>query len=516
MSDSTQAHRLFAAYMGGEISADQLLTLEAVLREDAGLRQEFIEYMNVDSALGDLAALSEAELAEIEAAEIEDNSTTVAAGGSMLRWPTANVLHRSYRGAAVVGVIAGSLLLAAYLWVANPSAEHDAAVATLVTGVDSVLALDGEPWSDAELAAGEYQLKQGLVHLQFAGGVMVYVEAPARFEAVSEQRVVLHGGRLSASVPPAGVGFQVGTPEAEVVDYGTEFSVDVESGKSEVHVFDGLVRVHPRSGTDDDVAIDLRTSQAVRIERASSKPVEIELATDRFIRTFDEPKRKYAHAVKELSPVAYYRMPIRDKGLVSDPPRHSGKVLTGDGSRPPHAQGVFAGGSLRVGADSTGRGGRVDFPPPLATGLFTLAVCAYSETRTDAGVVATDICGNEGRFALSLDADGLLHATVRTGGGEWQSVSGDAPLPLKTWRHLIVTADGEQLRLYEDGQLVASTQCGMMASSESETVWLGTDADGSRLWDGRIDELAFFDRAVSAEDVAALYQAAQEEMSRSD
>jgi hypothetical protein len=36
------------------------------LREDAELRRDFIEYMNVDSALSDLAALSEAEAADIE------------------------------------------------------------------------------------------------------------------------------------------------------------------------------------------------------------------------------------------------------------------------------------------------------------------------------------------------------------------------------------------------------------------------------------------------------------------
>jgi hypothetical protein len=34
------------------------------------------------------------------------------------------------------------------------------------------------------------------------------------------------------------------------------------------------------------------------------------------------------------------------------------------------------------------------------------------------------------------------------------------------------------LRIYEDGQLVALTKCAMTATSDSETVWFGTDADG--------------------------------------
>jgi hypothetical protein len=54
-----------------------------------------------------------------------------------------------------------------------------------------------------------------------------------------------------------------------------------------------------------------------------------------------------------------------------------------------------------------------------------------------------------------------------------------------------------------------------MATSDAETLWFGTDADGVRLWDGRIDELALFDRALSDNEIAELYQSAREEMTRS-
>ncbi len=76
--------------------------------------------------------------------------------------------------------------------------------------------LDGEVSQDEsaeviewlELVAGDYQLRRGLLHLRFDGGVMVYLEAPAQFNVVSGKRFVLHHGRLSASVPPEGVGFR--------------------------------------------------------------------------------------------------------------------------------------------------------------------------------------------------------------------------------------------------------------------------------------------------------------------
>jgi hypothetical protein len=112
MSDLADGRRFFADYASGAISAEQLQSLEAALREDADLRREFIEYMNVDSALGDLAALSKAEVAEIEAAKQEHDLGTPIAGDSVSPAPAGvgDVRNLSHccrfwggRGNAVVG-----------------------------------------------------------------------------------------------------------------------------------------------------------------------------------------------------------------------------------------------------------------------------------------------------------------------------------------------------------------------------------------------------------------------------
>lgn len=514
MSDSIDVRLLFADFAAGEISAEQLQTLEAALREDAGLRREFIEYLNLDSALGDLAALSRAEVAEIEAAKHQDMSVRPIAGGSVSNAPAFVKAARTYRGVVMTGAVAAMLLLATIVWVRYPAANIEAPVATLVSRVDATLTHEGRPYNGMGLAAGNYQLERGLLHLRFGGGVMVYVEAPASFDAASDKRVVLNSGRLSASVPPEGIGFTVETPEAEVIDFGTEFSVEVGAGASEVHVFQGLVRVLPRTTENGLVGepVDLRTSEAVKIEGVTEKPVEIELATDRFIRTFDEPKLRYPRAIKRLSPVVYYRMPIRDRGLAAEPPQYSGIVLTGEGRRPPHARGVSNGGSLRVLADSIGRGGRVNDPPHLGTGQFTLAVFVYLESPADKGTVATNMQSDRGNFALSLDENGSLQARIRTREGQLVFASSESSFPLRTWRHLIMTVDGEHLQIYDNGELVASAPCSLMANSDSDSMWFGTDADGLRLWNGRLDELALFDRALSAEEIAALHPAALEEM----
>ena len=427
---------------------------------------------------------------------------------------------RPFLALTVTGLVTAACILIAFVLPEGNSDPDfsDASAASVVRNVNGLLTNGGSQWNDSQIPVGDYDLQKGLLHLQFGSGVMVYVEAPARFDAASDKRVVLHSGRLSARVPPEGIGFTVETPEAEVVDFGTEFSVDVEGGASEVHVFDGLVRVHPGASNRRDASrsVELQASQALRITDGATEPEDISIATDRFIRNFDEPRLNYARLVKRLSPLVYYRMPIRDRGLVSEPPEHSGVVLTGKGKRPPHARGVFVGGSLRVGADSTGRGGRVDSPPALSTGQFSLTGFVYLEAPAQNAVVATNLQDGQGNFNLSLQENGRLKATIRNGDGDVSSIAGSSVLPQETWRHVVVTADGERLHLYEDGKLVASTPGAAMAASDSDTtVWFGTNSIASQVWNGRIDELALFDRALNENEIAALYRTAQEEIARS-
>ncbi|TWU38271.1 LamG-like jellyroll fold domain-containing protein [Novipirellula artificiosorum] len=443
-----------------------------------------------------------------------DRALTMSAEPGTSNWRVS----RTTLGLGTLALVTAACLLIAFMMPSGNTRPRSSRQyhASVISRIDAVLTRGGSNWDATGLVAGPYHLKKGLLHVSFDGGVMVYVEAPARFDAISGQRIVLHCGRLSANVPAEGIGFTVETPEAKVIDFGTEFSVDVESGASEVHVFEGLVRVQPRSrqGGEAGDAVDLRTSQAIKIEDTTVAPVGIEIARDRFIRNFDEPKRNYARSVKQLSPTAFYRMAIRDKGLVSEPPSYSGVVLMGDGIRPPHASGVFAGGSMRVRADSSGRGGRVPTPPMLIAGQFTLAVFVYLETPTHGGTVATNIRGDDGNFSLALDKNRRMQATIRTTNDDLQSVASDVLVPLQTWSHVVVTANGKSLQIYENGQLVASTRCSQMANSVSTPLWFGTNGDGLALWDGRIDELALFDTALSANDIAYLYQSALEEMAR--
>ena len=88
--------------------------------------------------------------------------------------------------------------------------------------------------------AGPLLLKEGLVELLFDNNAKVTIEGPAEFEIISEDRVKLRYGRLYSVVPREALGFSVATPNAMIIDLGTQFGAFVDfQGNTELHVTEG-------------------------------------------------------------------------------------------------------------------------------------------------------------------------------------------------------------------------------------------------------------------------------------
>ncbi|MEM1297131.1 MAG: FecR domain-containing protein, partial [Verrucomicrobiota bacterium] len=180
---------------------------------------------------------------------------------------------------AVLGIAAAvALLLLGGFWISQPSPGDPVAVLTARDSGD--LRYQGKllDLEDTTIRTGHYEASEGITSFRFGNGVEVVVEAPATFQIESNLRMSLAQGRLSATVPPEGIGFTVETPAAEVVDFGTEFAVEVATDRSsEVHVFDGAVDVKPLKNSEAQ-PVRLVTNDATRIEYESDVPMGIPLA----------------------------------------------------------------------------------------------------------------------------------------------------------------------------------------------------------------------------------------------
>lgn len=95
---------------------------------------------------------------------------------------------------------------------------------------------------------GIRKLQKGTIKIVFDCGAEVVIQGPTEFELENPERMKLVSGRLNAKVPKEATGFTVRTPFGSIVDFGTEFSVEVnKAGKTLVEVFKGIVELRDSS-----------------------------------------------------------------------------------------------------------------------------------------------------------------------------------------------------------------------------------------------------------------------------
>jgi hypothetical protein len=142
----------------------------------------------------------------------------------------------------------------------------------------------------------------------------------------------------------------------------------------------------------------------------------------------------------------------------------------------------------------------------------------YARSRPRWASIAKNWAGgnnDRGQFHFGLYEDGgELEAHIVEGSGKEVIVRDHLPLPLHAWHHVAFVADGTVLRLYRNGRQVASQPYHKLhRDPRIKALAIGTklnlagDAPEERdfnMWDGRLDELAVFNHALTAEQVLNL------------
>lgn len=87
-------------------------------------------------------------------------------------------------------------------------------------------------------------------------------------------------------------------------------------------------------------------------------------------------------------------------------------------------------------------------------------------------------------------------------------LTGTNPIPLNEWTHLACSFDGSSVRLYQNGAEVASTAITPQAlPSSNNLLYIGRESDGSRDFDGLIDEVSLYNRALSPLEIQSIFSA---------
>ena len=88
-----------------------------------------------------------------------------------------------------------------------------------------------------------------------------------------------------------------------------------------------------------------------------------------------------------------------------------------------------------------------------------------------------------------------------------ESVSGQTEIPVKTWNHVAMVRDGRKIVVYLNGHEApeVSDEASNSDPSGSDEVFIGGYGYN---FEGRIDEIAIYDRPLPADEVARHYRAA--------
>lgn len=135
---------------------------------------------------------------------------------------------------------------------------------------------------------GPATLSRGMVKLLYDDGVEVVIEAPAEFELLTSMEIALRSGRLYATVSEAGKGFTVRTQNARIIDLGTEFGVDVNTGgDTSLHVFKGKTTLIAGFQRKEKEIAEVTAEQARRVDTFNADIKAIEFDKKTFARSFD-------------------------------------------------------------------------------------------------------------------------------------------------------------------------------------------------------------------------------------
>lgn len=261
---------LIDALLDGSISEADRLRIEAELSVDPEVRKEY--YQRVQ-----LSDLLHREAAELPASTGVDplEESRLATSPRLDRW---------------MKILAGSLVaIAASLVIMiaidrgvrqsetkssripqQSSASFEKRTELSASGFAVIKGQENAVWSGTTLSegdlspTGELHLASGLVHLELFSGVQVVLEGESRFRIDSPMQLTMMLGTARARVPEPAQGFRIKTASGDVVDLGTEFSVDVDQSGVDVHVIDGEVELHPQ--VSDLLRLDAGASR--RLARA--------------------------------------------------------------------------------------------------------------------------------------------------------------------------------------------------------------------------------------------------------
>ncbi len=237
----------------------------------------------------------------------------------------------------------------------------------------------------------------------------------------------------------------------------------------------------------------------------------------------DQPRRTpsitrgaYATQVLANSPYAYWTMDVSSGECVPDAAmnKHDAHLEPGYALFLPGPPGEAFTGTERGNRAVHFAGGRLAAKTPGLSEAYSVAFWFYNAMPPAARPVAG--------YLLSRGTDGSAEGDHLGIGGTAQQpagrllfyngdtrrevIEGRSDLQLHCWYHVVLVRENDQVRVYLDGRPACELQGSIPVTRPLDSsMFIGGRSDGLFDFEGKIDEIAVFNRALTAEEATALY-----------
>ena len=132
---------------------------------------------------------------------------------------------------------------------------------------------------------------------------------------------------------------------------------------------------------------------------------------------------------------------------------------------------------------------------------FTILMWIKQDVAATRGIVQKD-----GAYEIiRKGSDGKLRLRLTANGSDYTDFDSDSALGTGAWVHIAVVADGTDVEWFQDGSSDNSSP-GAWSSSVNDSAndfWLGRR--DTEYWDGHMDEVAIFSRALSSSEISDIH-----------
>jgi ferric-dicitrate binding protein FerR (iron transport regulator) len=309
-----RVHALTAGLLEGTLAPTERSELESLLASSPPAREAYLAYVQETACLRWLcveqfpSVVELAPASNVESTSAKFNRRRLAIGAlcSGLACLLAIVvvpLSHLYRGEIAKSSDIESAIDAKSAIAAEPIGAANSAKKLMKPGparatanaVATITALGNARWESAFAGAGilsrcavgdRLKLRGGSAELTFDAGAQVTVFGPADFEITSATSIRCRRGRVTALVGPRGKGFSIQTPQAKVVDLGTQFGLSIsDRGETEVVVFQGSVDLSygQKATAAEAAARRMQQGEALLLKRSGEIERLVSVQRNRFM-----------------------------------------------------------------------------------------------------------------------------------------------------------------------------------------------------------------------------------------